>query len=80
MNASNCNTSLINRTLHVMGANLPPFASFLNDKFYSGIEYNLLRLISEKLKRPIQFEYLDETRYHEQQQVFLGNSSESFAV
>lgn len=65
--------------LHVMSTNLPPFASILDGIFCGGIEYNLLQLISEKLKKNLHFEYLDSITHHKiLQQIIHGNLSEAF--
>lgn len=68
------------QVLRVMSPNLPPFTSYSQDgSFYSGIEYNLLQLISQKLKKPIQYKYLSSRNYHDiLQQIIHGNLSEAF--
>lgn len=64
----------------VKSPNASPFASFSEENgFHSGIEYSLLKLVSEKFNRSINFEYLNTTMYGDLlHQITHGNLSEIF--
>lgn len=68
-------------TIHVMSPILPPYASALHGTFCSGIEYNLLQLISEQLNKSIEFEFLNVTTNHDVlNQIIHENLSEAFKM
>lgn len=68
-----------NLIFHIKSPSSSPFASFSEKNgFYSGIEYSLLKLMSEKFHRSIQFEYLNSTMFGDLlQQITHGNLSET---
>lgn len=64
-----------------MSPDSPPFASASHGTFHSGIEYNLLQLISEKLKKSVRFEFLDVATNHDVlNHIIHGNLSEAFQM
>lgn len=71
----------IDRAIYVMSPDSPPFASASHGTFHSGIEYNLLQLISEKLKKSVRFEFLDVATNHDVlNHIIHGNLSEAFQM
>lgn len=67
--------------IRVKSPNSTPFATFSEINGFGGIDYNLLKLIAEKLQTNIQFDYLNEIAYDDVlQQIIHGNLSESFLM
>lgn len=68
--------------LRVKSPHIPPFASsFKRGEFSTGIDVKLMRLISEKLRKEVQFDFLNVSSYNEVLQGMVhGNLSETFLM